>query len=111
MVKALPGEDGIRETELYLKEFLSSVREFDLRVRHAKLTKPKKTPVFNELKGAEAWWMKSNYLSLSNVIPMMHLLGPLILWWDGGGKGERFIQMVKPHIKQGVRVDSLKFFV
>jgi hypothetical protein len=42
---------------------------------------------------------------------MMLLLGPLILWWDGGGKGERFIQMVKPHIKQGVRVDSLKFFV
>ena len=56
--------------------------------------------MFNELKGAEAWWMKSNYLSLSNVIPMMLLLGPLILWWDRGGKGERFIQLVKPHIKQ-----------
>ena len=34
--------DFIRETELYLKEFLSSVREFDVPVRHAKLTKPKK---------------------------------------------------------------------
>ena len=33
----------IRETELHLKEFLSSVREFNLGVRHAKLTKPKKT--------------------------------------------------------------------
>ena len=67
--------------------------------------------MFNKLKGAEAWWMKSNYLYLSNVIPMMLLLGPLILWWDGGGNGQCFIQMVKPHIKQGVRIDSLKFFV
>ena len=29
---------SIMETELCLKEFLSSVRELDLRVRHAKLT-------------------------------------------------------------------------
>ena len=42
---------------------------------------------------------------------MMMLLGPLVLWWDGGGKGERFIQMVKPHIKRGICEDVLTFFV
>ena len=42
---------------------------------------------------------------------MMMLLGPLVLWWDGGGKGERFIQMVKPHIKRGIREDVFSFFV
>jgi hypothetical protein len=33
------------------------------------------------------------------------------LWWDGGGKGERFIQQIKPHIKKGVREDAPTFFV
>ena len=35
----------------------------------------------------------------------------MVLWWDGGGRGERFIQLVKPHIKRGVRGDALNFFV
>lgn len=40
----------------------------------------------------------------------MLVLGPLILWWDGGGKGERYIQLVKPHIKRGVRGDIDSYF-
>jgi hypothetical protein len=59
----------------------------------------------------EAWWLKSNFMSLLNLTPMMEELGPLILWWDGGGKGERFIQQIKPHIKKGVRDDAPNFFV
>ena len=102
-------EQGIVEAELYLKEFLSALREFDVRVRSKKLNKT--TSKVSELKGTEAWWLKPNYMSLRNLIVILRILGPLVLWWDGGGRGERFIQLVKPHIKRGVRGDALNFFV
>lgn len=102
-------EQTIAETELYRKEFLSALREFDIRVRYQKLGKTVKN--VSERKGTEAWWLKSNYMSLCNLIAMMRLIGPLVLWWDGGGKGERFIQLIKPHIKKGVRDDAVNFFV
>jgi hypothetical protein len=102
-------EEGIKEAELYLKEFLSALREFDVRIRHEKLNKT--TERVSELKGTEAWWLKPNYMSLRNLILILRVLGPLVLWWDGGGRGERFIQVVKPHIKRGVRGDALLFFV
>ena len=102
-------ERGIAEAELYLKEFLSSLREFDVRVRSKKLNKP--TKKVSEQKKTEAWWLKPNYMSLRNLIYILRVLGPLVLWWDGGGRGERFIQLVKPHIKKGVRGDALNFFV
>lgn len=98
----------IEETELYLKEFLSAVRELDVRVRFKELNKAVK--LVSERKGTEAWFLKSNYMSLINLLTMMLIIGPLVLWWDGGGKGERFIQAVKPHIKRGVRDDALAFF-
>ena len=101
-------DEFIEETSLYVKEFLSTVREFDVRVRHADLNKP--TSHVSGLKATEAWWLKSNYMSLGNLLSMMWLLGPLVLWWDGGGKGERFIQLVKPHLKRGVREDAMNFF-
>jgi hypothetical protein len=41
---------------------------------------------------------------------MVETFGPLINLWDGGGKGERFIQLVKPHIPRGVS-DLPTFFV
>jgi hypothetical protein len=99
----------IRETGLYMKEFLSAVRELDIRVRYEQLNKT--TTKVSERKSTEAWWLKPNYMSLPNLMSMMTVLGPLVLWWDGGGKGERFIQVVKPHIKRGVREDALTFFV
>ena len=101
-------DEYIKEVCLYQKEFLSAVREFDIRIRHEELNKG--TNNVSERKGTEAWWLKSNYMSLPNLLTMMIMLGPLILWWDGGGKGERFIQLVKPHLKQGVWEDVLNFF-
>lgn len=62
-------------------------------------------------KEAEAWWLKPNYMSLLNLIESIAELGPLVLWWDGGGKGERFIQDIKPHIPRGVRNDQTFFYV
>ena len=100
---------GIKEAELYLKEFLSALREFDVRVRHEKLNKP--VQKVSERKGTEAWWLKPNYMSLCNLLYILRQLGPLVLWWDGGGKGEKFIQVIKPHIKKGVREDAKNFFV
>ena len=54
--------------------------------------------------------MKPNYVSLLNIVGIILLFGPLINWWDGGGKGEKFIQMVKPLLTKGVR-DVANFFV
>ena len=100
----------IAETSLYLKEFLSAVREFDIRVRNKNLNADVRKA--SEAKATEAWWMKPNYMSLFNLIAMMILLGPLVEYWDGGGKGERFIQVVKPLIKRGIREDTMhSFFV
>ena len=97
------GEQCIEDVRLHLKEFLSCVRELDIRVRYKVLNK-------SANKKNEAFWLKANYVSLMNVLTMMLVLGPLILWWDGGGKGERYIQLVKPHIKRGVRGDLMSFF-
>ena len=41
----------------------------------------------------------------------MHWLGPLVNWWDGGGKGEKFIQLVKPHLPRGIREDVIDYFL
>ena len=99
-------DDFINETELHLKEFLSCVLDLDVRTRHEKLASASR-----DKKKTEAWWEKSNYMSLLNLAPTMALVGPLVLWWDGGGKGERYIQMVKPHIKRGVRGDLAGYCV
>ena len=106
-------DEFVSQTELYMKEFMSAVHEFDVRVRHKVLDgKKRKTKSKDrEGKAAEAYWLKPNYMSLPNLLVMMLLIGPLTLWWDGGGKGERFIQVVKPHIKHGIREDVLSFFV
>ena len=83
-----------------MREFLSCIRELDVRVRHSAL---------NSLK-SEAFWLKPNFMSLLNLIDMMISLGPLILWWDGGGKGEKFIQELRPLIHRGIREDYNDFF-
>ena len=59
---------------------------------------------------SNAWWVKPNYISLLNIVAIILLFGPLVNWWDGGGKGEKFIQVVKPLLKRGVR-DVANFFV
>jgi len=62
-------------------------------------------------KPTQAWWMKSNYISLFNLVPAILLLGPLINFYDGGGKGEKFIQEVKPLVPSGLREGFVQFFV
>ena len=104
------GVNSARTSEIavYMKEFLSCVREFDVRLRYKYFSKngEKRKGDTNE-----HWWLKSNYMSLPNLLYVLETLGPLVLWWDGGGKGERFIQTVKPHIKRGIREDLTSVFV
>ena len=78
------------------------------KARHSKLKsdKEKEEPIG----GSDAWWMKSNYMSLPNLVTMMELFGALINYWDGGGKCEKFIQKVKPLIAKGVH-EYESFFV
>lgn len=108
-----------------VKEFLSSVRELDIRVRHKEMnalansssadddgqevtgTSDGNSPGAD--KSREQFWLKSNYMSLTNLVNAMLLLGPLVNFWDGGGKGERYIQEIKPHIPRGVRDGGLFF--
>lgn len=102
-----------------LKEFLSSVRELDIRVRYKVMNalasrsstdgeEPAAAP--GDEKSRDQWWLKSNYVSCLNLPATICLLGPLVNFWDGGGKGERYIQEIKPHIPRGVRDGGL-FFV
>ena len=79
--------------------------------RKAKTSKNKKpSPSEAVTGGNEAWWLKSNYMSLPNLVQMMELFGVLINYWDGGGKCEKFIQKVKPLITRGVH-EYKSFFV
>lgn len=71
--------------------------------------KGKKKAKIETTGGGEAWWTKANYLSLPNLVEMMEVFGLLINYWDGGGKGEKFVQEVKPLITRGVH-DYESFF-
>jgi hypothetical protein len=81
--------ESTRLVDSLAREFLSAVRELDVRITNGK--------------GSQSTWTKPNYASLVNLIACMILLGPLTNFWDGGGKGERYIQEIKPHIPRGVR--------
>lgn len=115
-------EHFTRLVDEYIKEFLSCVQELDVRIRPKLINgKPSQT---NQQASENApnqksktqkntygyWWMKSNYFSMFNLAPTMIWLGPLVNFWDGGGKGERFIQEVKPYIPRGIPVNSLTYF-
>jgi hypothetical protein len=95
----------IDRTWYYIKEFLCCVRELDLHVNHQNM---KSFPAKG--KQPEPYWLKTNYMSLMNLIEMMEHFGALVNLWDGGRKGERFVQMVKPFIPRGV-TDVITFFV
>ena len=108
----------IMQVNVLLREFLSAVTELDIRTRYEAMHSlgvgrgggANDTTSPGDEKSKDQWWLKSNYVSVLNLVPTMEQLGPLINYWDGGGKGERYIQEIKPHIPRGVR-DGGKFFV
>lgn len=107
------------QTRMYVKEFLSCIRELDVRTRYKQMHEMASAssnraddgdgPTSGNDKSKDQWWLKSNYISCLNLPETMERLGPLPNFWDGGGKGERYIQEIKPHIPRGVR-DGGVFF-
>jgi hypothetical protein len=111
----------------YLKEFLLCIRELDVHVWYKEMHEASNkdssstnaweevcegtssTPLAKDKLG-EQWWLKSNYISSLNLLEAMQILGPLINYWDGGGRGEQFIQEIKPHIPRGIH-NGGQFFV
>lgn len=100
-------ESLLCEVDCLVKELLSAVRELDIRVRYKEISASK-----SGKEDKEPFWFKSNYMSLRNLVPAMRWLGPLVNFWDGGGKGEKYIQEVKPHISTygGVRSKAPQFY-
>lgn len=110
LVSLLLSHSGVSERQVrmvdgYVKEFLSSTRELDVRCRYKEINKRD-----GGGKQPEQYWLKSNYLSLLNLVATIRKYGPLKNMWDGGGKGERYIQLIKPLVPRGVRDKGL-FFV
>lgn len=82
-----------------IKEFMSCLRELDLRKRHESYSK-------DNPKQIDQSWTKSNYLLLFNLPKTIAFLGPMVNYFDGSGKGEKVIQIVKPTIPKGVRDET-----
>jgi len=89
-------KNTLATVHMFTKEFLLSVRELDLRVRYELLS------AMSGSKLKDHWWLKSHYISLLNLTCAVEALGPLKNFWDGGGKGKRYTQKVKPHVPLGI---------
>jgi hypothetical protein len=53
-------------------------------------------------KTSRTWTTKGNCLSVLNVARMLQLHGPVILWWEGGPRGEKIFREMKPLVNHGV---------
>lgn len=60
---------------------------------------PKMRPIITTFKWSI---MCPNFMSLNNLATNSLLYGPMVNWWDGGGKGEKSIQPVKQLLSRGI---------
>lgn len=112
----------LEEIKDLTKEFMSSIRELDLQIRGRKIDQKTATnsseldpdsPAQGKAKKEgenDPWWLKSNYISLFNLVETIQEFGPLINVWDGGGKGEKFIPSIKIHVPKGIRPKEHSYF-
>lgn len=113
---------GVQLIEMLVKEFLSCVREVDVRVGHKEMnqlatsgtvargssdggvggegTGPKNATDMQRDK--DQWWLKSNHILCLNLPKLITALGPLANCWDGGRRAERCTQEIEPHVPRGV---------
>jgi len=74
--------EAIRNTERHIKIFLNYFEHFDKGMR-------KKDEV-------PTWISSYNFICLTNIPETMHKFGPIRNYWEGGGMGEKIIQLIKP---------------
>ena len=70
-------------------------------VRHTKIFLNRKHEFDRDMpsdNGMLDWSNKSNFLSLMNICESIPIIGPPLLYWEGGPNGEKAIQMLKPLI-------------
>jgi hypothetical protein len=74
--------EAIRNTERHIKIFLNYFEHFDKGMR-------KKDEV-------PTWISSYNFICLTNIPETMRKFGPIRNYWEGGGMGEKIIQLIKP---------------
>jgi hypothetical protein len=75
-------EEKVRSVRAHIKLFLTVFEMFDKDIRNED-EKPK-------------WIGCSNFISLLNLPGVMERFGPLRNLWEGGGQGEKILQVIKP---------------
>lgn len=77
-------QESITDVEMHIKNFLQCFHRFDrIMQQNDAETKPK-------------WLTSYNFLSLTNVPHILEQYGPVRNLWEGGGLGEKIIQLIKP---------------
>jgi hypothetical protein len=77
-------KESITDVDMHIKIFLQCFHRFDIAIQQKDVeTKPK-------------WLTSYNFISLTNIPHILELFGPVRNLWEGGGLGEKIIQLMKP---------------
>jgi hypothetical protein len=77
-------EESINDVDIHIKIFLQCFHRFDITMQKKDVeTKPK-------------WLTSYNFISLTNIPNILEQFGPVRNLWEGGGLGEKIIQLMKP---------------
>jgi hypothetical protein len=76
----------IMEVDRHIKLFLSKFHNFDVAMTAKKSTDKRKP----------AWLSSYNFICLTNLPSMIRKYGPIRNLWEGGGQGEKILQLIKP---------------
>ena len=63
-----------------------------------------------KLREHKGYWARSNYMSILNLPAAMKYYGPYVELYDGGPKGEKYIQEVKPNVQKNLQEGVGRFF-
>jgi hypothetical protein len=106
-------DEVVKDAEQHIKIFLSSVDRLDKSLHFAAAAGSGTASADNandagsgtgsHAKKEKSWWWFgfTNYMCLLNIPKLMRLFGPLVLYWEGAGMGEKYLQEVKYLINDG----------
>ena len=84
-------ENIINEIDRHIKLFLSFIEILDLELREEREHENKKDP--------HIWITSYNFVCLLNLPQQIARFGPVNNYWEGGGLGEKYIQVGKKHFR------------